>query len=207
MFTGLVRARGRLIHDPSSLPQGGVLLEIAHDRELGEQLSVGASLAVAGACLTLVVAESERSTVELSPETLARTRFGRMRAGDAVNLEPALRVGDPIGGHWVQGHVDGLIELSARRDFGDQSRFTFGHPPAFGAWIAEKGSVTVDGVSLTVAARDDRWFEVALIPHTLRETTLGEARPGHRLHFEADVLAKYVERALSVRAAILGGRR
>jgi len=177
-----------------------VLLEIAHSAGLGARLGVGASLAVAGVCLTLIESEAERSVVELSPETLARTRFGRMRAGSEVNLEPALLAGEPLGGHWVQGHVDGVVELAARRDHSDHSRFTFAFPPAFDPWIVEKGSVAIDGVSLTVASRADASFDVALIPHTLDVTTLGSARPGTRHHFEGDILAKYVERAL-------GGRR
>jgi riboflavin synthase len=200
VFTGLVRERGRLIADPRASVRGGVLLEIAHSAGLGARLGVGASLAVAGVCLTLIESDAERSVVELSPETLARTRFGRMRAGSEVNLEPALLAGEPLGGHWVQGHVDGVVELAARRDHSDHSRFTFTFPPAFDPWIVEKGSVAIDGVSLTVASRADASFDVALIPHTLDVTTLGAARPGARHHFEADILAKYVERAL-------GGRR
>ena len=200
MFTGLVVERGRLIAAPKASPRGGVALEIGHSAALGARLEVGASLAVAGVCLTLVESAAKRCKVELSPETLARTRLGRLAKGDEVNLEPALRFGDPLGGHWVQGHVDGVVELAARRDHSDHSRFTFTFPPAFDPWIVEKGSVAIDGVSLTVASRADASFDVALIPHTLDVTTLGAARPGARHHFEADILAKYVERAL-------GGRR
>ena len=178
---------------------------LEHSAELGELLGVGASVAVAGVCLTVAGRSGPRTTtVELSPETLARTRLGRLRRGDEVNLEPALRLGDALGGHWVQGHVDGLVEVQARRDLVDHSRFTLSHPPAFDAWIAEKGSVALDGVSLTVAAREPRRFDVALVPHTLAVTTLGAVRPGDRLHFEADVVAKYVERALAARAATGG---
>ncbi len=201
MFTGIVVERGRLIADPKPSPRGGVLLRIAHGAALGKRLEVGASLAVAGVCLTLVESSPRRSMVELSPETLARTRLGRLHAGDEVNLEPALRMGDPLGGHWVQGHVDGLLKVQARRDAQDHSRFTLALPPAFDAWIVEKGSVTLDGVSLTVASRDEGSFDVALVPHTLDVTTLGAARPGDRLHFEADVLAKYVAQALAGRLA------
>jgi riboflavin synthase len=207
MFTGIVRERGRLIGAARPSPRGGSLLTIGHSRELGELLAVGASLAVAGVCLTVVEHEPERSSVELSPETLARTRLGRLRDGAEVNLEPPLRVGDPLGGHWVQGHVDGLVELAARRDLADHSRFTFDYPPAFSPWIVEKGSVAIDGVSLTVASLEGRQFDVALVPHTLAVTTLDTSRPGDRLHFEADVLAKYVERTLSLRGFGAGGRR
>jgi riboflavin synthase len=179
-----------------------VRLRIRHSRTLGERLDVGASLAVAGVCLTVVKRTATTSEVELSPETLARTRLGRMTKGASVNLEPALRAGDALGGHLVQGHVDGLVRLRARRDLGDHSRFTFEVPRGGEAWIAEKGSVALDGVSLTVAALEGDIFDVALVPHTLAVTTLGSARPGDRLHFEADVLAKYVERALAVAGAL-----
>jgi riboflavin synthase len=202
MFTGIVLERGRLIADPQPSSRGGVVLRIAHRRELGARLGVGASLAVAGVCLTLVESEPELAVVELSPETLARTRLGRLQAGAEVNLEPPLRVGDALGGHWVQGHVDGLLRLAARRDLVDHSRFTCELPPAFDPWVVEKGSVALDGVSLTVASRDPRSFDVALVPHTLDVTTLGAARPGARFHFEADVLAKYVERQLAFRGGV-----
>jgi len=176
-----------------------VRLRIECSRELGERLEIGASLAVAGVCLTLVGHGGRACDVELSPETLARTRLGRLKAGDEVNLEPALRVGDALGGHWVQGHVDGMVRLRARHDLADHSRFTFDLPRAIAVWVVEKGSVALDGVSLTVAARRADSFDVAMIPHTLDVTTLGAARPGDRLHYEADVLAKYVENVLAVR--------
>ena len=199
MFTGIVVERGRLVADPEPSPRGGVRLEIAHSREVGERLGIGASLAVAGVCLTVIDGESTRSAVELSRETLARTRLGRLRRGSLVNLEPALRFGDAMGGHWVQGHVDGVVRLLRRSDVEQQSEFEIEIPPGLEACIVEKGSVALDGVSLTVAGLLDRSFTVALIPHTLEVTTLGTARPGDGFHFEADVLAKYVERALAVR--------
>ena len=204
MFTGLVVERGRLSAPPRPSPQGGLELEIGHSAELGRRLGVGASLAVAGVCLTLVESAPTSCRVELSPETLARTRLGRLRQGDEVNLEPALRLGDPLGGHWVQGHVDGLVRLKARHDLGDHSRFTCETPRSGERWIVEKGSVALDGVSLTVASVAGREFDVALIPHTLEVTTLGAARPGERFHFEADILAKYVDRALEARGLFPG---
>lgn len=207
MFTGIVRERGRLKSDPQPSAQGGVRLVLELTEELAAGLEIGASLAVAGVCLTVVERAPGQVAVELSPETLARTRLGRLRRGAEVNLEPPLRAGDALGGHWVQGHVDGLVELTSRRDLADHSRFTFAFPPAFEAWIAEKGSVALDGVSLTVAACTDRAFDVALIPHTLAVTTLGALRVGQRCHFEADILAKYVERILAARGAPAGGRR
>ncbi len=199
MFTGIVLERGRLIADPSPSPEGGVRLTIGHSAALGERLGIGASLAVAGVCLTLIESRPTECQVELSRETLARTRLGRLRRGQEVNLEPALRVGDALGGHWVQGHVDGLAELVRRDDRDGHSDFTVAIPPGMAPYVVEKGSVALDGVSLTVAALGAESFQIALIPHTLAVTTLGAARPGTRFHFEADALAKYVERILVVR--------
>jgi riboflavin synthase len=163
---------------------------------------VGASLAVSGVCLTVLDEDPERSTAELSPETLARTTLSTLTVGSEVNLEPAMRASDALGGHWVQGHVDGTLAVVARQDLGDHRVLAFELPGAFRPWIVEKGSVCLDGVSLTVAALAADRFEVALIPHTLSVTTLGGLELGARVNFEADVLAKYVLRALE----LYGGR-
>jgi riboflavin synthase len=203
MFTGIVVERGRLTGDPLPSEQGGVRLSISHSSEVGARLGIGASLAGAGVCLTVVAGDATRSEVELSRETLARTRLGRLRGGDQVNLEPALRFGDAMGGHWVQGHVDGLVRLLRRSDWELHSEFEIELPAGLEACVVEKGSVALDGVSLTVAALKPRSFTVALIPHTLEVTTLGDARPGDAFHYEADILAKYVERALTLRGAVL----
>jgi riboflavin synthase len=202
MFTGLVIERGRLLEEPSPSAQGGVRLAIGHGAALSERLGVGASLAVSGVCLTVVAEAPGRSEVELSPETLARTTLGGLRRGDEVNLEPALRVGDPLGGHWVQGHVDGTAAVVERREAGDHRVIAVELPPALDLYVVEKGSVTVDGVSLTVAARAAGRFEVALIPHTLAVTTLDRLRPGDRMNLEVDVLAKYVHQALAARGLV-----
>ncbi|MEO8277660.1 MAG: riboflavin synthase [Thermoanaerobaculia bacterium] len=210
MFTGIVRELGTLVADPVESDQGGVRLRIAHSVRLGKLLSIGDSLAVAGVCLTVLADGRERggagkpavSAVELSRETLVRTRLGRMKRGDSLNLEPALRAGDPLGGHWLQGHVDMLATLVRRADRGAHSEFTLAIPRGMAAYIVEKGSVALDGVSLTVASCDDGTFTVALIPHTLEATTLGKARANDRFHFEADVLAKYIERMLDVRGLL-----
>jgi riboflavin synthase len=176
-----------------------VRLRIGHSAELGSRLTIGASLAVAGVCLTIVEHEPGASEVELSRETLARTRLGRLRDGDGVNLEPSLRAGDPLGGHFVQGHVDGLARLRRRADAVEHSEFEVDVPDALARYVAEKGSVALDGVSLTVAAVLTRGFSVALIPHTLAVTTLGTARTGDLFHLEVDILAKYVDRAVASR--------
>ncbi len=210
MFTGLVVERGRVLRDPAPSGRGGGALAIGHSRRLAERLEVGASLAVAGVCLTVTELEADpsptspepvdggaRSTVELSPETLSRTTLDRLAAGSEVNLEPALRAGDPLGGHWVQGHVDGTLALLARDDLTDHSVFTFELPAEHARYVVEKGSVALDGVSLTVARLLEDRFTVALIPHTLEVTTLGAMSVGERVNFEIDVLAKHVERLLA----------
>jgi len=209
MFTGIVIDKGRVAGPPEPSGRGGRRLAVRHGRAVAERLEVGASLAVSGVCVTVTELAADgdggpRSVVELSPETLARTTLGGLAAGDGVNLEPALRVGDALGGHWVQGHVDGSVELLAREDGGEHSSFTVELPPALAPYVVEKGSVALDGVSLTVARREADRFTVALIPHTLAATTLGERRPGDRLNFEADVLAKYVEGLLAGRAGAVG---
>jgi riboflavin synthase len=202
MFTGLVIERGRLLEEPAPSTQGGVRLAIGHGAPLSERLEVGASLAVSGVCLTVVAKAPGRSEVELSPETLARTTLGGLRRGYEVNLEAALRVGDPLGGHWVQGHVDGTAAVVERREAGDHRVIAVELPAALDLFVVEKGSVTVDGVSLTVAARAAGRFEVALIPHTLAVTTLDRLRPGDRVNLEVDVLAKYVHQALAARGLV-----
>lgn len=208
MFTGIVLERGRLLTDPAPSGRGGSGLAIGHGRELAARLEVGASLAVSGVCLTVTEIAEEptadeasgggaRCLVELSPETLSRTTLGHLAAGAAVNLEPALRVGDALGGHWVQGHVDGVIALLGREDHEDHATFDFELPDSFVPYLVEKGSVAIDGVSLTVARRLPDRFRVALIPHTLEVTTLGDLGPGDHVNLEVDVLAKYVERMVA----------
>ena len=204
VFTGIVEERGSLIADPAPSAEGGIRLVIGHSATIGRKLSVGASLAVSGACLTVIGGTTKRSEVELGRETVARTRLGRLKRGDELNLETALRVGDPLGGHWVQGHVDGLAELVRRADRDDHAEMEIKYPPGMKRYIVEKGSVALDGVSLTVSAVTAKSFHVALIPHTLLTTTLKDANSGHRFHFEADVLAKYVERMLAGRGLLAG---
>jgi riboflavin synthase len=202
MFTGLIVERGRLIADPVPSGQGGVRLAVGMSPGLAERLAIGDSLAVSGVCLTVTEKGGDRVTVELSPETLARTRLGELRGGDEVNLEPALRVGDPLGGHMVQGHVDGTAEVVDRRDLAGHRVLAFSIPPEMAPFLVEKGSVTVDGVSLTVSALLSNCFEVALIPHTLEMTTLSLRVPGDRVHLEMDVLGKYVHRLLAARGLV-----
>jgi len=137
--------------------------------------------------------------LELAPETLQRTTLGELRDGVEVNLEPALRAGEPLGGHFVQGHVDGTAEVVGRRDLAEHRVLAFSLPAPLAPFLVEKGSITVEGVSLTVAALAADRFDVALLPHTLAVTTLGTLRPGDPVNLEVDVLAKYVQRMLAAR--------
>jgi riboflavin synthase len=205
MFTGLVHERGRLTDDPLPSGQGGVRLALGHSADLGRRLEIGASLAVAGVCLTVISLDGDPPigcSVELSPETLARTNLDGLRRGDPVNLEPAMRMGDPLGGHWVQGHVDGTTTVVDRRDLTDHRELAFAIPADLEPFLVEKGSITVDGVSLTISALTPDRFEVALIPHTLEVTTLSLLQPGDRVNLEVDVLAKYVHRILAARGLV-----
>lgn len=199
MFTGIVIERGRLIEDPAPSGQGGVRLVIGHSEEVGRRLEIGASLAVSGVCLTITELAETRSAVELSPETLSRTNLGSLEQGSEVNLEPALRMGDALGGHMVQGHVDCTASVVDRRDLEDHRVLAFSIPSELAPYLVEKGSVTVDGVSLTISALLPDRFEVALIPHTLEVTTLSLLQPGDRVNLEVDVIAKYVQRMLAAR--------
>ena len=188
--------------DPVPSGRGGVRLRLATSTELAAGLSLGASLAVSGVCLTVVDLAAGGCEVELAPETLARTRLGELRAGDEINLEPALRLGEPLGGHLVQGHVDGTVRVVAVESLGEHRVLTLELAAADAPLVVEKGSVALDGVSLTVSALAEGTFSVALVPHTLAVTTLGEARAGDRLHLELDLLGKYVHRALSLRGLV-----
>src|SRR5215210_2084538 len=202
MFTGLVVERGSLIEDPQPSGQGGVRLSIGMSPALAARLETGASVAVSGVCLTVMEPGGDRVAVELSPETLSRTSLGNLRRGSEVNLEPALRMGDALGGHMVQGHVDGTARVVDRRDLTDHRVLAFSIPPELAPYLVEKGSVTVDGVSLTVSVLHPDRFEVALIPHTLEITTLSLLEPGDRVNLEVDVIAKYVHRMLAARGLV-----
>ena len=205
MFTGIVQESGRLTDDPQPSGQGGVRLALGHSADLGRRLEIGASLAVSGVCLTIAELDGDPPlgcVVELSPETLSRTTLGALRRGDRVNLETALRLGDALGGHWVQGHVDGVTPVVDRRDLTDHRVLAFALPPGQESFLVEKGSVTLDGVSLTVSALGPDRFEVALIPHTLEVTTLSGLQPGDQVNLEVDILAKYMHRMLAVRGLV-----
>jgi len=195
VFTGIVRERGRVV----AVDGGGAGIRLTVDAPAtAPGVSVGDSVAVNGVCLTAVEAANGTLAFDAVPETLARTSLGRLEPGAPVNLEPALRAGDPLGGHVMQGHVDGLARVRSVEPEGDGRRIWIDVPPDLLRYTVEKGSIAVDGVSLTVAALDDGGFAVALIPHTLGETTLGDLEPGDEVNLEVDVLAKYVERLVTM---------
>ncbi len=197
MFTGIVEELGAVrAITPNA---GGARLEIVAKTVL-DDAELGASIAVNGCCLTVVELLDDGWAADAVTETLDRTTLGSLVAGDPVNLERPVRLADRLGGHVVQGHVDGVGALRDRTALPDGStRMTFTAPAAVLRYVVEKGSITVDGISLTVAALDDQatTFDVAVIPHTLSVTTLGPKRPGDPVNLEVDVLAKYVERLLT----------
>ena len=198
MFTGIVEELGRLAaveHGPESARL------TLHGPLVTEDAVHGASIAVNGVCLTVVDIDEGEFTVDVMLETLARSSLGSVRPGDPVNLERAMRADGRFGGHVVQGHVDGTATVVERvpGDRWEVVRFTL--PDALARYVVEKGSITVDGVSLTVASVDERTFTVSLIPTTLELTTLGRKRVGETVNLEVDVLAKYVERILDAREA------
>jgi riboflavin synthase len=193
VFTGIVRERGRLVRRDGGAD--GVRLEVEAP-QTAAGTAVGDSIALDGCCLTAVHVSDGRLTFDAVPETIRRSTLGRLSPGDELNVEPALRAGEPLGGHYVQGHVDAVGRVTAGEPEGDGRRIRIEAPPEILRYCVEKGSIAVNGVSLTIAALDGATFEVALVPHTLEATTLGRVGPGDEVNLEADVLAKYVERLL-----------
>ncbi len=193
MFTGIVEAVGRVVR----LEPSGALTRLGVEAPvLTEGVRVGDSVAVNGCCLTVTAVGSERLEFEAVPETLERTALGDLAVGSGVNLERALRAGGRLDGHIVQGHVDGTGRVTALERDGDDVRLFVECGADVADYLVEKGSVAIDGVSLTVVGARRDGFDVALIPHTLAVTTLGELEPGDRVNLEADVLGKYVKRYL-----------
>ena len=188
MFTGLVQDQGTVTAVDAD--GDGVRLAVA----TGLELRQGDSVAVNGVCLTATALDDGAFRADVMQETLRRSSLGALATGSRVNLELPLRAADRLGGHFVQGHVDGLATLRDVRDEGFARVLRFDAPPELLRYVVEKGSIAVDGVSLTVAGLGDDWFQVSLIPETLERTILGAAAPGQTVNIEVDVLAKYVER-------------
>ncbi|MCS7173533.1 MAG: riboflavin synthase [Armatimonadetes bacterium] len=190
MFTGIVEEVGRITERAENR------LWIRTER-ITEDLGVGSSIAVDGVCLTVVALRHAEFAADLSPATLHRTALGLRLPGDRVNLERPVPAAGRVGGHFVQGHVDGVGRVVALRPDGEFAWMEISAPPEVVRYLVPRGSVAVDGVSLTVAGVEGERFSVCLIPYTLRHTTLGERRPGDPVNLEADILAKYVERLVS----------
>lgn len=195
MFTGLIETTGTV--RALDATDGGVRLTI--DTPMAADLALGDSVATNGVCLTVVSRDDESWRADVSPETLRVTAIGALTAGARVNLERPLAVGSRLGGHFVQGHVDAVGRIEAIDVEGEFRRVRISFPPALAAYFIEKGSVAVDGISLTVAAVDRSSFEVQIIPHTWTETTLRDAQVGDRVNLECDMVGKYVLRGLALR--------
>jgi len=199
MFTGLVRGMGR-VTAAAPFGQGRrISVDVA---SLGAPPAVGASIAVSGVCLTVTSVQGSVAAFDAVRETVERSTLGSLPVGAAVNLEPALRAGDPLDGHFVLGHVDAVASLQAIQERPESRVLRFSLPAAVRAFVAGKGSIAVDGISLTVVEATSECFTVSIIPHTYGMTTLGRAAVGDRVNLEADVLARYAVRAQDAAPAL-----
>jgi riboflavin synthase len=197
MFTGLVEDTGKVVR--ADRRGDAMLLEIAPDTMPVAELALGESVAVDGVCLTVTSREHGRFQVLAGPETLARTTLGRLAPAGRVNLERALRPTDRLGGHIVAGHVDGIGEVASKRKVGPALELSFRAPREILRYVVEKGSIAIDGISLTVNRVDEHAFAVALIPHTIEKTTLAQKGVGARVNLEVDIVGKYVEKFVKER--------
>ncbi len=194
MFTGIIEGLGTITRTASS--SGGARMQVRADFDL-DGTRIGDSIAVNGACLTAVTLDGSAFSVDLSPESLKRTVLGRVRIGERVNLERALRLSDRLDGHLVSGHVDGIGAISERRSDGNAIIVSVTVPAALTRYMIPKGSVAVDGISLTINRVDARSFSVSIIPHTAHLTTIGFKAIGEKVNIETDVIGKYIERFVS----------
>ena len=196
MFTGIIEDVGTV--DRWQMRRGAGVLTLTTRLPLGE-MKIGSSLAVNGVCLTVVAKAARRATVDVSPETIKRTNFSKLKAGDPVNLERPLRLNGRLGGHLVTGHVDGVGVVEEISKQGKFTFYCFRVPAALGRLLVPKGSVAVDGISLTVNDCGRRRFSVAVIPHTLKHTNLRDRRVGDKVNVETDLIGKYVQRLLPLK--------
>lgn len=196
MFSGIVEALGEVVELRQEPP--GCRL-IVRDAKIASDTHVADSISVNGCCLTVVEREGDTFAFQAGPETLARTNLGLLKPGSRVNLERALAVGQRLGGHFVSGHIDGAGTLIERDDAGEWSTFWFAVPRELAVQMASKGSIAIDGVSLTIVASEPDRFSIALIPYTLAVTTLGPLKPGDKVNLETDMLAKYVQRLVEAK--------
>ena len=198
MFTGLVEAKGTVVE----IIEGPEIVRlVVEDALIASDTGIADSVAINGCCLTVVEKVGDRLSFEAMPETMQRTNLGELHVGSPVNMERALAVGARLGGHFVSGHIDDCGVLERREDYADWSRLYFKIPQSIGKQMASKGSIAIDGVSLTIVDSELEMFSVALIPFTLDVTTLGSLKVGSRVNLETDILAKYVERLFEARYA------
>lgn len=197
MFSGIVEALGSVAELRSEPPGCRI---IVRESRIAAETKVADSISVNGCCLTVVEVDGDTFGFQAGPETLSRTNLGDLKTGSPVNLERALAVGGRLGGHFVSGHIDGVGHLLERRDHGEWSDFFFQVPRPLAAQMATKGSIAVDGVSLTIVDSEPDRFSVALIPFTLAVTTLGRLQPGDKVNLETDILAKYVQRLVEAQS-------
>lgn len=191
MFTGLIEEIGRILY----INRRGQMINLSIEaKEILDDVKTGDSISINGTCLTVTAVGDTSFTVQAVAETLSRTTLDTVRKGDAVNLERSLRLGDRLGGHLVQGHVDGIGRIVSKKGTADNVEFGISPEPELERYIAEKGSITVDGISLTVTYVRKGEFGVSVIPHTLRTTTLNNLMVGDKVNLETDIIAKYVEK-------------
>lgn len=194
MFTGIIEEVGGII----SVFRKAKLIDFTIGaKTILDDVKIGDSVSINGVCQTVVDIKSNSFTVQAIEETLGRTTFGRLKTGDSVNLERALRINDRLGGHFVQGHVDGTGKITSRKDFSDNVVLSIRTERGLQKYIVEKGSITIDGISLTVAFTEKDEFGVAVIPHTVKFTTLKDIRTGDIVNLETDIIAKYIEKLIS----------
>ncbi len=194
MFTGIIEGKGILVEKRTG--GAGIVFVVEADFEISEPVE-GESIAVNGVCLTAYGIKGRRFTADVSPESLSRTILGQIAVGDTLNLERALRLSDRLGGHLVSGHVDCFATVSKITPLGDFTIFEFDIPPEYEKYIVEKGSIAINGISLTVNGCRKGKFDVSIIPHTLQMTTLGSLGVGCKVNIEVDIIGKYVEKLLA----------